>query len=286
MAVAPAVVRRFLPSWAYITLGTLVVVATYVYLVVVRPASLEGAVGGSGALIALVGYLVGAVLIIVGAMSALPTASVALLPVAIAINLVVGQLVAITGIPLYLDSIGTIVVGVLAGPAAGAATGALSNVIWGVTLGPTNLPFSIVAAEIGLLAGLFARLGVFREGYAAGESPLARLWAKRWVILVPLAGLVTGVVSAVLSAPIAAYVFGGGAGSAGRSAITAAFQAYGSSVLEAATLQGFVTDPLDKVVSFILAVLILRALPVRFRERFPFVRRYRVFGGRRQVVDR
>ncbi|MER3514632.1 MAG: ECF transporter S component, partial [Chloroflexota bacterium] len=46
-----------------------------------------------------------------------------MIPVAIAINIAVGQLIFALKIPLYLDSIGTVLVGVLAGPWAGALTG-------------------------------------------------------------------------------------------------------------------------------------------------------------------
>ena len=71
-------------------------------------------------------------------------------------------------VPVYLDSIGTILVGVLAGPIAGALTGALSNLLWTYVLpAPFHsdyaAPFFIVAVEIGLLAGVFGRLGFFRS---------------------------------------------------------------------------------------------------------------------------
>jgi hypothetical protein len=104
------------------------------------------------------------------------TRVIALIPVAIAINIVLGYTVqTVLKLPIYLDSIGTILVGVLAGPIAGAATGAASNIIWqyapgigGGTIGP----FAITAAVIGLLAGLWGYLGVFRSRPVAG----ARLW--------------------------------------------------------------------------------------------------------------
>ena len=66
---------------------------------------------------------------------------------------------------VYLDSIGTILVGVLAGPIAGAATGILSNLAWTFVLAGTPFgspyawPFAIVAAEVGLVAGLFGLRG-------------------------------------------------------------------------------------------------------------------------------
>ena len=99
-----------------------------------------------------------------------------LIPIAIAINIVLGYTVqTVLKLPIYLDSIGTILVGVLAGPIAGAATGAASNIIWqyapgigGGTIGP----FAITAAVIGLLAGLWGYLAVYRSRPASG----VRLW--------------------------------------------------------------------------------------------------------------
>jgi hypothetical protein len=97
------------------------------------------------------------------------TRTIVLIPIAIAINIILGQTVAAAlKIPVYLDSIGTILVGVLAGPIAGAVTGGLANLIWTYVLpAPFNsayaAPFFIVAVEIGLLAGIFGRLGFFRS---------------------------------------------------------------------------------------------------------------------------
>lgn len=264
---SPLKSTRWRPPWAYIATGGLLIVLTYVYLVITKPGTLHGGGTGPAALVTLAGYLAGALLIISGTMKRLGTSTVALLPIGIAINIVVGQLNNVVGLPLYLDSIGTILVGVLAGPAAGAATGALANVIWGMTISPTLLPFSVAAAVIGFLAGVFARIGGFR-----------RVWTA------PIAGLVTGIFAAIVSAPISAFVYGNAGANAGRAAISAAFQAYGSSLLSAATLQGFLSDPLDKTVTFTIVLLILAALPIRFRQRFPFARRYTVFGKMTRAV--
>lgn len=105
------------------------------------------------------------------------TRVIVLIPVAIAINIVLGFTVQkVLNLPIYLDSIGTILVGVLAGPIAGAVTGAASNLIWqyAPVIGPgSNIgPFAITAAVIGLLAGLWGQLGVFRSRPASGP----RLW--------------------------------------------------------------------------------------------------------------
>jgi energy-coupling factor transport system substrate-specific component len=96
------------------------------------------------------------------------TRTLVLMPIAIAINIILGATVAnALKIPIYLDSIGTILVAALAGPIPGALTGALSNLLWTYVLSPPfqNGPaaaFAIVAAVIGLMAGLIARAGWLR----------------------------------------------------------------------------------------------------------------------------
>jgi energy-coupling factor transport system substrate-specific component len=242
------------PNWTLAGLGLVIVIATYLFLVLTRPAGLDQAVtANTTALIALAGYLVGAALIVVGVARQFTTSTYALIPIAIAINIAIGELVARVGAPfglaIYLDSIGTVLVAALVGPLAGAATGGLSNIIWGF-FNPVAMPFAVTAIVIGLLAGLFARLGWFRQVY-----------------LVPIAGLITGVVAAIMSAPLAAFIFGGVTG-AGTDALVAAFRAYGDSVLAATTKQGLISDPLDKLLTFTLAYLIIVALPGRMRARF------------------
>jgi hypothetical protein len=125
------------------------------------------------------------------------TRAIVLMALAIPINIVLGKVVSdVLRLPLYLDSIGTILVGVLAGPIAGATTGLLSNLTWTYVLGGTPLgspfawPFGIVAAEIGFVAGVVAWAGGFRS---RPGTPVPRL----------LAGIVAG--AAVL---VALLVFG------------------------------------------------------------------------------
>ena len=97
----------------------------------------------------------------------LSTATLTLMVVAIAINIAVGSITFALRLPIYLDSIGTVLVGVLAGPWAGALTGLLSNLIWSILpipggAGPTAAFFAPVAAVIGLMAGFWGAPGVFR----------------------------------------------------------------------------------------------------------------------------
>jgi hypothetical protein len=120
------------------------------------------------------------------------TRTIVLIPIAIAINIILGQTVsAALKVPVYLDSIGTILVGVLAGPIAGALTGGLANLIWTYILpAPFHsdyaAPFFIVAVEIGLLAGIFGRLGFFRS---RPNTPTDRLAIGAIVSLVVVGAL-------------------------------------------------------------------------------------------------
>ncbi|MFP5342166.1 MAG: ECF transporter S component [Candidatus Limnocylindria bacterium] len=104
------------------------------------------------------------------------TRTLVLIPIAIAINIVLGQTVAsVLKVPVYLDSIGTVLVGVLAGPIPGLVTGLLSNLLWTYVLpAPFNsqfaAPFAPVAAFIGFFAGLVAQWGFFRSRPNADAS--------------------------------------------------------------------------------------------------------------------
>jgi energy-coupling factor transport system substrate-specific component len=178
------------------------------------------------------------------------TITLVTIPIAIAINIVIGQIIFTVKLPLYVDSIGTVLMGALAGGWVGALVGLLSNMIWGLLGNVTYAPFAAVAAIIGLLAGVFSDMGWFR---------------KWWKAI--LGGLITGLVAAIVSAPIAAYVFGGVTGS-GTDAFVAFFRSLGLDVLQANAAQGVFSDPLDKAATFLLVFLIIKALPARFIGRY------------------
>jgi hypothetical protein len=138
------------------------------WLTVCAEGQTEGCIG-TIQLAYLAGLVVATVLLVIIARRSrdLSTAVLTLMPVAIAINLAVGSIAIALRLPIYLDSIGTVLVGVLAGPWAGALTGLLSNFIWSLLpipggAGPVAAFFAPVAAVIGLMAGFWAKQGVFR----------------------------------------------------------------------------------------------------------------------------
>ncbi len=184
-----------------------------------------------------------------------------LIPVAIAINVVIGQIVVLLKLPVYLDSIGTVLVGVLAGPWAGALTGALSNIIWGLAIDPNAFPWWPVAFFIGLVAGITAKLGLFKS------------W---WKVII--AGFLIAVTAAIVSTPIAVYLYGGITAS-GSSFITAYLLQTGKGVFEAVFSTNFLVEPVDKITTSLLAFAIIQGLSRRFISRFPFPENVEIEGG-------
>ena len=96
------------------------------------------------------------------------------------------------------------------------------------------------------------------------------LFARRdaGAVLALAAGLATGLTAAVVSAPIAAYVFGGVTGFGGD-VVIAVFRSAGASLYQATLEQGLLSDPLDKMITCLLAFSILAGLPRRLVARFP-----------------
>ncbi|NUP75707.1 MAG: ECF transporter S component [Sinomonas sp.] len=251
-------------------LGAAAVVATYAFLIVSQPADVVNGPTAASALVALTGYGLAMVFLFAGILPTLPTTTLALVPVALVLNIVLGQFVGSTLVPIYLDSIGTVLVGFLAGSAAGAATGLLSNLVWSF-FNPSVLPFAAGAAAVGALAGLAARWGTVRRFY--------------WL---PVAGVLTGLVAALIAAPVAVAVFGGTATGA-TGAVIAVFRAAGDSLVDSVTKGAILSDLSDKLVTFILAAALAYALPRRSTQRFEFVRRHRVLAGAKrapEVADR
>jgi energy-coupling factor transport system substrate-specific component len=174
-----------------------------------------------------------------------------LIPVAIAINVVIGQIVATLKLPFYLDSIGTVLVGVLCGPWAGALTGALSNTIWGLIIDPNAFPWWPVALFIGFVAGWCANFGLFKS------------WWK-----VAISGFLIAVVAALVSAPVNIFWYGGITAS-GSSFITAWLLRSGQDMVQAVLTTNILVEPWDKIATAFLAYAIIKGLSVRFLARFP-----------------
>ena len=176
-----------------------------------------------------------------------------LMPIGVAINLSGRFIVTVLGLPVFLDTIGTILVAFLAGPWVAGLTGLLTNLVIGVTLEATSIPFGLSNAAVGIVAGLMAGAGWLRS-------------VPR-IAVVAIALTATTIVTAT---PIATYMFGGVQGS-GIDFVTGFFVATGRGLFESVLGSQLIVQPLDKVVAVVVAALLTRGVPQRYRP--PFGRR-------------
>lgn len=174
-----------------------------------------------------------------------------LMPVAIAINAVVGNIVAAIKIPIYGDQIGTILISVIAGPWVGLITGALTNFVNAI-FDPTWIPYSLVAMAIGASGGILSKWGMFRT-----------------LPKVIISGLIIAIIAGLVTTPIKTFVFGG-ASTGGSSIVTGAFLSSGLSVLTSVFFTSILTDLVDKVTSVILVYMLIKAMPSRYLVKFPY----------------
>jgi energy-coupling factor transport system substrate-specific component len=184
-----------------------------------------------------------------------------LIPIAIAINIAMGQIILVLKLPVYLDSIGTVLVAVLCGPWAGALTGALSNVIWGIAIDPGAFPWWPVAAMIGYMAGRMAQWGFFKS------------W---WKVVVT--GFVVALTAAIVSTPIGVYLFGGITAS-GSSFITAYLLQTGQGIWQSVFSTNFLVEPVDKITTAMIAFAIIQGLPKRTIGGYPKPEQVATEGG-------
>ena len=176
----------------------------------------------------------------------------ALIPTCVALNVVLGRIVSELGLPIFLDTVGTVTATALAGPWAGIITGLVGQGLQALTSGQLMwLAFAPLQVLIALIAGAAAA----RRGYRGAAS--AVLWGA-------LCGLAGGLVSAVIS-----YAVFKGATTGGITALTALFRWLGLGLAAAVSVGSVAADILDKALTFAFAGAVLRALPVRLASRFP-----------------
>lgn len=179
----------------------------------------------------------------------------ALVPVAVAINLAVGRLVAELSLPVYLDTIGTVLASALAGPWAGILAGLVSQLLSALVSGYQWLAFAPIQVVIALLAAAAAS----QAGYSGG-------WRSAgW-------GALTGLVAGASSSVIAYWAFKG-VTAGGVTALGALFRSLGLPLAQAVAVSSIGTDVLDKTITFALAGVALRRLPRRMTARYPWAER-------------
>jgi membrane protein DedA with SNARE-associated domain len=156
-----------------------------------------------------------------------------------------GRALAVTfNLPLFLDSTGTIVAGVVGGPWIGGSVGFISNLLSSNTIDPVAAPYGIVSFAVGFAAGLSRYLN----------------WQRRiggWIAL----WLVCFLVAALMSTPLNFLMSGGKTSVAfGDSVYAALSAAHLPNVLAAFGGEAAVDLP-DKLITVVAALLIAGGMP-------------------------
>ncbi|WP_164667881.1 ECF transporter S component [Virgibacillus doumboii] len=174
----------------------------------------------------------------------LSTAAIVLIPAAIGINYLGKLFAGLLKLPLWLDSIGTVLAGMLAGPIIGAASGIINNIIYGVTVDPISTVYAITSGVIGLGVGIMAY-----KGWIAN--------IKKAIVI----GLVVGFVAAIVSTPLNIIFWGGQTGNVWGDAFYAYLISMDLPVWLASFGDSIVVDVPDKVATVIIGYLIYKGLP-------------------------
>ena len=166
-----------------------------------------------------------------------------------ALNVSIGYFVNILKLPLYLDSIGTILISVLCGWRYGIVVGLSALIIMTLTAVPTVFAYAGTVIVIAFVSTAFARVGFLKS-----------------VKITVLGGLIIGLASAMASVPVTTFLYGG-VSLAGSDAITTLFKATGMPVWKSVLFGSLVTDPIDKLVTSLICLTLVRSLPSHILER-------------------
>lgn len=179
------------------------------------------------------------------------TKSLVLIPIAVGINLIGGTLCSVLKLPLFLDTIGTIVIACLSGPWVAALCGLLTNVFLALVANPVYLPYALVSVLCGLVVGYMAKGGLFKKPWG--------------VVLIWLACTLTNAVSA---SAITVFVYGGATGVNGTSILTATLVVAMKNIIASVFSSSILENLLDKGIAVFVAYLIVKRIPRRFISQY------------------
>lgn len=174
----------------------------------------------------------------------LNTASLVLIPAAVGINYIGKLFAGVLKLPLWLDSIGTMLAALLAGPIVGAICGAINNIIYGLTMDPISFVYALTNIGIGLTVGIFAHKG--------------RIKGIKSAIIV---GLITALVAVIISTPLNIAFWAGQTGNIWGDAVYTYLIANNFPVAIASFVDELIVDVPDKLVTILVAYAIFKGLP-------------------------
>lgn len=180
-------------------------------------------------------------------MRKIKTRTLTLLALCIALNIVGSNIALMLKLPVYLDSIGTVLAAAVLGPLGGMVAGAATSIIVGAS---TDL-YSLFFMPVQLLTGLVA--GLLYQHVKPGT------WRSNWWL-----ALVIALPGTLISTLITVILFHG-ITSSGSSMLVQVLLGTGISKAAAVFLIQILTDYLDRLMTVYVVALVYRAL----RSRLP-----------------
>jgi energy-coupling factor transport system substrate-specific component len=184
------------------------------------------------------------------------TLAIVLIPVCVAIDWAGHAIASTLKLPVFLDSIGTVLGGLLAGPWVGGLAGFIANLISSGTIDPIAAPYSVISLLIGFAAGI------------GGYHSLQRR-RLGWLALY----LGVFLVASLGSTPLNVALYQGQSGVPFGDAVYAALVRSGLPTWIAAYADEASVDLPDKLVTVLVALLVYQGLPNRLRTLFALYRR-------------
>ena len=161
---------------------------------------------------------------------------------AIVLNVIGGHIALLFHLPIYLDSIGTIMIAMLYGPVYGMLPPLLYGLVMGFSIDIYSLYYMPVGMILGLTTGLAARY----------------FSLKGWRII-PGALMIT-IPGTIVSSIITAVLFGG-ITSSGSTIIVQLLNKAGLGLTASVFVVQSMTDYLDRILSLVLVAFLLRMIP-------------------------
>lgn len=171
---------------------------------------------------------------------------ICLVAMAVVMNAAGAQLALTLKLPVYLDSIGTVMAGAMLGPVYGMLPSLISGVILGMTIDIYSLYFAPVGMIVGFMAGIAWKIHLADKG---------RMW---------LAGAVVAFPGTLVSSVICAVVFGG-ITSSGSMVFVQLLARTPLGMTASIVLVQAVTDYVDRLMSIFFVAVLIKSLPYDLR---------------------
>lgn len=177
--------------------------------------------------------------------------TVLLIAAGILLNILLAKVPGLIGAPLFLDSVGTILVAALGGYMPGIVVGVASNAINSIA-DPITIYYSAISVYIALLSTYFSQRGMFSKLRTAMAGAL-------------LLALVGGGLGSLLTWSLSGFAVGSGISTPYADAL---IDAGGFDPFPAQLLADLGIDVLDKLATMLIVLALLRTMPARLRDRF------------------